>query len=607
MTADSTSIARHDELEPLAVQAFGRYALVARLGRGGMADALLAVAVGAAGFRKLVVIKRLRDHLAGEADIKTMFMDEARLAARLNHGNVVQALEVGEVDGQPFLAMEHLDGQPLLRILGTAEELGRPIPTALTLYIISEVLEGLHHAHDLRDFDGTPLNVVHRDVSPANVMLTYDGRVKLIDFGIAKSATQTSHTAPGFRKGKFSYIAPEQIEGGLDRRVDVWATGVLLWEALAARRLFLADSHADTLERVLHMPIPGLPATGKPPRPRGVDAIVRRALERDPDRRYQDAGAMRAHLDQVRKTPGAGAGPAELSRFLAALYGSTRHRHEAAMKPRYARGLAVAATIYDRMSSTPPSPERDPTEATHPLIPASAAPTTARLRGRPPGSLMVLGATLLMTCAGVAATSLAVQRWWNGGAHGRVGEVQSGPAPAAAAAPEGVADPGDGSPGDVAPSRQVAAMSDDAARAERRPTAATASPASQRATPRLVEAFATARADGRLHFAAGRYRAAAAAYERATALNPDHPGCFAGLGAARLAAGDATGAIIAYREAIRRAPVHSGYHAALGRAYRAAGQSDLAAAAYREAVRLDRGNQAAREALADLRGMPQNP
>ena len=217
---------------------FGRYRLIAELGRGGMATVFLAVTEGAMGinFNKLVVLKRLREHVADDPEFVTMLMDEARIAARLNHPNVVQTLEVDKAEGEPFLAMEYLDGQPLHRILSRDRA---TFPLAMFLAVLADVLSGLHHAHELADFDGTPLNIVHRDVTPHNVFVTYNGQVKVVDFGIAKAEGRASETKHGVVKGKVSYMAPEQARSGmLDRRTDVFAVGVMLFEACTRRRMW---------------------------------------------------------------------------------------------------------------------------------------------------------------------------------------------------------------------------------------------------------------------------------------------------------------------------------------------------------------------------------
>src|SRR5262245_17105669 len=215
-----------------------RYHPIAELGQGGMADVLLAMMQGAAGFRKLVVLKRLRPNLADDAELLAMFSDEARLAARLNHPNVVQTYEVGYDAGRHFIAMEWLDGQPLHRLLKAAWAYDA-LPLDVHLFILCEALRGLHYAHELQDFDGTRLEVVHRDVSPQNVFLTYEGQVKLVDFGVAKAHARSTDTQVGVVKGKVAYMAPEQALGcPVDRRADVFSVGVMLWEAVARRRLW---------------------------------------------------------------------------------------------------------------------------------------------------------------------------------------------------------------------------------------------------------------------------------------------------------------------------------------------------------------------------------
>ncbi|MEO0322011.1 MAG: serine/threonine-protein kinase [Myxococcota bacterium] len=273
------------------------YTLVARLGQGGMAEIYLAVHHGLSGFRKLVVIKRLLPHMAHDPEVVQMFLDEARLAARLNHPHVVQTTKVGAAEGHYFLAMEFLDGQPLNRILRRQAELGRRMPPALAARIIADALEGLHYAHCAKDFDGSPLRIVHRDVSPHNLMVTYDGVVKILDFGIAKATLQEAATRTGLIKGKFAYISPEQATGEtVDQRADVWSMGVCLWECLAGRRLFKGKSEVATLHESLTKEIPEIvDYAGEVPRE--LEEIAFKALQRDMGERYPSAEAMRADLE----------------------------------------------------------------------------------------------------------------------------------------------------------------------------------------------------------------------------------------------------------------------------------------------------------------------
>src|SRR4051794_26091703 len=196
----------------MAESLFGKYRLIAELGHGGMADVFLAVARGPIGFNKLLVVKRLKANLVDEPEYVAMLGDEARLAARLNHPNVVQTNEVGQEGDQYFIAMEYLDGQPLHRVLTRSEKKER-MPLAMHLRIVCDVLSGLHYAHELADFDGSPLNVVHRDVTPQNIFVTYDGQVKLVDFGIAKASGRDGETKTGIVKGKVTYMGPEHAMG----------------------------------------------------------------------------------------------------------------------------------------------------------------------------------------------------------------------------------------------------------------------------------------------------------------------------------------------------------------------------------------------------------
>jgi serine/threonine-protein kinase len=275
----------------------GKFHLIATLGRGGMADVHLAVSTGPAGFSKLQVIKCLRSSDADEPELRDMLLDEARLAARLNHRNVVQTNEVGIEDGEYFLAMEYLDGQPLSRLLARARERERSIPLAITLWILSEALEGLHYAHELTDYTGAPLHVVHRDVSPHNIFVTYDGQVKVVDFGIALAAQRAVETQSGILKGKVSYMAPEQAfspSSEIDRRADIFSVGVILWEILAGHRLWRGLSDAQIISRLMR-DVPDV-RSARSETPFELSRICSRALARERDARYATAAELRAEL-----------------------------------------------------------------------------------------------------------------------------------------------------------------------------------------------------------------------------------------------------------------------------------------------------------------------
>jgi serine/threonine protein kinase len=298
----------HDDDEPAVeieslthrgpIERFGKYRSLGRIGQGGMADVFLALGRGPAGFNKLVVIKRLRETVASDDAFRHMFLDEARLAARLNHPNVVQTYEVFEDAGAFFITMEYLEGQPLGRLTRACAHVGIKLEAPICARIVSDALCGLHYAHEALDFDGVPLQIVHRDVSPQNIFVTYDGQVKVVDFGIAKAERSNTKTQAGFFKGKAAYMAPEQLEGGaIDRRVDVFTTGIVLWELLVGKKLMAAESTAKTLVRLLREPIPRVAdlVSGCDP---ALDQIVARALERDPAARFQTAGQMRDALER---------------------------------------------------------------------------------------------------------------------------------------------------------------------------------------------------------------------------------------------------------------------------------------------------------------------
>lgn len=278
---------------------FGRYTLLARLGSGGMADAMLAMLHGDLGFQKLVVLKRMHATLGGDQHFVRMFVDEARLAARLAHPNVVSTTEVGEVDGQYFIAMEYLEGLSLDRVVRAFLQRHETAPLGFLVRVLCDALEGLHYAHELADFDGRPLAVVHRDVTPSNLFVTYDGLAKVLDFGIAKAATHDEATRTGMLKGKLSYMSPEQFyPDPIDRRSDLWSMGVLIWEMTTGRRLFKGPNDAATFHNIVQMPVPAM-KTYRAEVPDTLDAVVFRALSRERTERFDTAESMRQALETV--------------------------------------------------------------------------------------------------------------------------------------------------------------------------------------------------------------------------------------------------------------------------------------------------------------------
>jgi eukaryotic-like serine/threonine-protein kinase len=331
----------HDDLEEESQPASHKYRCVLRLDSGGMAEVFLAVSRGVAGFNKLFVLKRLRASLADNTEHREMFLNEARLTARLNHPNVVQTYEVGEDNDGIFIAMEYLEGQPLSRVRRELSKHKKALADGLNVRIASEVLAGLHYAHELTDYDGTPLKIVHRDVSPQNVFITYDGQVKLVDFGIAK--THDSGTQAGVFKGKFAYTSPEQIRGeSVDRRADIFTAGILLWEMLTGERLLDASNPAQTFARLLNHPMPPV-RTMAPSVDAKLEAIVMRALERNPANRFQTAQQMREVLEEWLLQCGQAVRNDELAQVLGDLFRTERARVQATIKEELA-GLSHASS-----------------------------------------------------------------------------------------------------------------------------------------------------------------------------------------------------------------------------------------------------------------------
>jgi serine/threonine-protein kinase len=286
-----------------------------------MARVYVAMNRGALGFDKLVVVKQVRPELAADREFLHMFFDEARIAVRLNHRNVVQTYEAIEDDGRYILAMEYLEGHTLTDLLRRVGRLALPLPEHL--WILTQVLAGLHYAHELRDFDGAPLGVVHRDVSPSNVLVTYNGDVKLLDFGVAKAAGAVSVTQKGMVKGKLAYGAPEQFIGQpVDRRADVFSVGVMMWEALARRRRRFADTPAATFGALMTRPLRIREVA--PECPELLADVCDRAVSVDPDERYATALELQLEIERYLEQNGHRVERRELAAMMHWYFGGDR-------------------------------------------------------------------------------------------------------------------------------------------------------------------------------------------------------------------------------------------------------------------------------------------
>jgi len=275
-----------------------RYRVVEKLESGGMAEVFRAESEGLQGFRKQVAIKRVLPHLSSKKKFISMFLDEARLSAQLSHSNCVQVFDIGVGDNAFFIVMEFVDGANLKSILESIRKSGRDFPVEAATYIAIELTKGLAYAHELTDNNGAPLHIVHRDMSPPNVLITKNGEVKIVDFGLAKANSQLEKSEPGIIKGKFSYLSPEAAMGQeVDARTDVFAVGIILWELLAAQRLFLGDTDFQTVKKVQAANVPAISGINKKV-PAELERIIAKSLARDPQQRYTTARALGMDLSK---------------------------------------------------------------------------------------------------------------------------------------------------------------------------------------------------------------------------------------------------------------------------------------------------------------------
>lgn len=342
---------------------FGKYTLFERIGRGGMADVFKGRIQGPAGFERVFVVKRILPHLSDDPIFIKMFVEEAKLSARLNHPNIVQVFELGSVDSEYFISMEYIDGRDLADTMRALWKTIGPPPADLVAFIGREICRALSYAHGLTDERGRPLGMIHRDVSPSNVMLSYEGAVKLLDFGIAKAMGEAPETTKsGALKGKYAYMAPEQTDGeDLDHRIDIFAAGIVLHEVLAGRRLFKGQNDIQTIERVRRCEVRP-PSQVNPNCPPELDAIVLKALSRRREDRFQTAADMADALDDI--VHAARFTPQDLSITLRQMFG--------------AEGATTASGADRRATRTTQTPistsgNRPPSSPSRPSSPVGAA------------------------------------------------------------------------------------------------------------------------------------------------------------------------------------------------------------------------------------------
>jgi len=298
----------------------GRYVVLKHLASGGMADVLLGRSDGIEGFERHVVLKRIRPEFARDQRFIRMFLDEARVAANLHHQHIVQVHDIGESSGEYFIAMEYIHGEDVRTILSTASKTRAHVPLGHAIAIVSAAAAGLHYAHERRGNDKRPLGIVHRDVSPSNVLVGYDGSIKVVDFGIAK-ASMRQETRSGSLKGKVSYMSPEQCKGAeVDRRSDVYALGVVLYELATTTRLFKGDNDYLIMDQIVNGRV-SLPRVRRPDLPNELSAIIMRAIAPDPERRYFTADELRIALDQFAAKTGVTASTSAIASYMSKQFG----------------------------------------------------------------------------------------------------------------------------------------------------------------------------------------------------------------------------------------------------------------------------------------------
>jgi serine/threonine-protein kinase len=360
----------------------GRYRVVDEIGVGGMASVHLARMDGPGGFQKWVAIKRIHPHLVEDETFVNMFLDEARVAARISHPNVATVFELGKHEDTYWIAMEYLHGEPLREVMRRTEDLGQPMPPEIACRVIADAAEGLHSAHELLGKNGEKLGLVHRDVTPHNLFVTYDGSTKVVDFGIAKFSSRMANTRAGTLKGKLAYMSPEQVAGEpIDRRTDVFALGVVLWELTTGQRLFRMESDLDTLAKVQECNVPR-PSTIVRGYPIDLEKIVMKALAKTKNERYRTSREFSRALQSLLMRRGLFIASDEVAAYMTSVFGDRIQKREAHL--RWAAEVTQTVDI-DKIKGLPPSPwqAEDGSILTYNSEVQPSQPNTARGAPRP--------------------------------------------------------------------------------------------------------------------------------------------------------------------------------------------------------------------------------
>jgi tetratricopeptide (TPR) repeat protein/predicted Ser/Thr protein kinase len=510
---------------------FGKYLLVEKLAAGGMAQLYRGKILGDQGFEKFIAIKQILPHLAEEQEFLSSFIDEAKLAALLHHQNIVQIYDFGSVEGAYFITMEYLFGKDLRVIAQKSKEKNLPFSIEHCLFIISRICAGLDYAHKLKDFQGKPLNIIHRDVSPQNIIITYEGDVKIVDFGIAKARSRSTITQVGMIKGKVAYMAPEQASGkNIDSRSDIFPTGILLYEMLSGKRMFTGDT-LQILAKVSRAEFdpPETAISNLAPK---LYKILHQALAKDPEQRYQSGGEMLADLEECMFELSLRPTARGLAQYMKDLFKEEIFAEEQVM--RRAAGAGPAAEIKPPVARDEQPAEKRLVEKKlePPIVPAEEQPQKVPKKW---GLLYAAVAAALVVVIGV------VIAFWPKTAPvtSPVKDMQAASVPPSVAKPpEGAAPvPGKGSPPDSA--KTTAKVSDSQARAKALQNEASGLLATQpeKAKSLLIESVQLDSGSVQGHFQLGLvymklgdYPKAIDTYNKVAELDPQFPDTFFNLG-----------------------------------------------------------------------------
>ncbi len=385
---------------------YGNYFLLEKIAVGGMAELFKAQQRGVQGFQKIVAIKRILPHFSGNEDFVTMFIDEAKLAAQLTHPNIVQIFDLGKAGSSYYIAMEYVNGRDLRTLLKRVRSLGLPFPEQVAAFVVMKVAAALDYAHRKRGFDDRELKLVHRDISPQNVILSTEGAVKLVDFGIAKAASKASHTLAGALKGKLLYMSPEQATGQpLDNRSDLYSLGLVLFELLTGERCFQADSELGVLEKVRQGRITDL-ATLNPSVSRDMVAIVSRALQKSVDHRYPSARFLERDLRDYLQRLGTPLTEHDVADYLQVLLNGTREELQTLVSERFPVPSDPASGGHRTAVEGSGAQAVLARSGTLPQVPEAALLSSAKIRLRPRWLL-----PLILALGVLLAVLLVVARW----------------------------------------------------------------------------------------------------------------------------------------------------------------------------------------------------